>query len=226
MASPENAEEVRYIKAMGQELGEIFHAASSELTWIHWRWRQYRILFGEKPSRLDLVNEAAPFFFFVVHQVFFQDTLLAIARLVGPSESLGKPNLSIERFRPLLPSNPQLRDEVSKLIDSAKESATFALEWRNKHLAHRDLDLVLQRGQALLPATRGKVEESLSALRDVLNRIELEFCSSHTAYDSSRVLGDAKDLLYIIREGLRCRHERAAALKRGELSSTDWAEPI
>jgi hypothetical protein len=71
---------------MGKDLGELFHATSSELTWIHWRWRQYRTLFGEKQSRIDLLNEAAPLFFRILHNVFFQDTLLVIARLVGPRE--------------------------------------------------------------------------------------------------------------------------------------------
>lgn len=75
-----------YTERMGKDLGELFHATSSELTWIHWRWRQYRTLFGEKQSRIDLLNEAAPLFFRILHNVFFQDTLLVIARLVGPRE--------------------------------------------------------------------------------------------------------------------------------------------
>ena len=64
-AAQQTAEEVRsvYIERMGQELGELFHATSEELTQIHWRWNEYRTLFGEKPSRIDLMNEAAPFFF-------------------------------------------------------------------------------------------------------------------------------------------------------------------
>jgi hypothetical protein len=78
MSRWKSAKEVRasYIDAMGQELGELFHATSSELTWIHWRWKQYRILFGEKPGRIDLLNEAAPLFFRIVQDVFFEDTLL------------------------------------------------------------------------------------------------------------------------------------------------------
>jgi hypothetical protein len=52
-----------YVKEMGSELGPIFHAVSNELTWVHWRWNQYRILFGEKPSLIELLNESAPFFF-------------------------------------------------------------------------------------------------------------------------------------------------------------------
>ena len=59
MSEERSAAEVRagYIRAMGRELGELFHATSSELTWIHWRWKQYRTLFGEKQSRIDLLNK-------------------------------------------------------------------------------------------------------------------------------------------------------------------------
>ena len=76
-----------YVQAMGKELGELFYATSSELTWIHWRWKQYRTLYGEKQSRINLLNEAAPLFFYIVHNVLFEDTLLAIARLVGAPSS-------------------------------------------------------------------------------------------------------------------------------------------
>ena len=47
MSGFKSAEESRLelIAAMGQELGELFDALSSELTWIHWQWRQFRVLF-------------------------------------------------------------------------------------------------------------------------------------------------------------------------------------
>jgi AbiU2 len=124
MSEERSAAEVRagYIRAMGRELGELFHATSSELTWIHWRWKQYRTLFGEKQSRIDLLNKAAPLFFYIVHRVLFEDTLLAIARLVGPPKSASKPNLTVERFPPLI-VDVNLRDEVSSLIRKAKASA-------------------------------------------------------------------------------------------------------
>src|SRR5206468_1454309 len=102
------------------------HVTSSELTWIHWRWKQYRILFDEKPSRIDLLNQAAPLFFRIVQDVFFEYTLLAIARLVGPIQSVGKPNLTVKRFPPLLAEN--LRDQMGKLIGEAETSAAFAVD--------------------------------------------------------------------------------------------------
>ena len=97
MSGVKSAEESRLelIAAMGQELGELFDALSSELTWIHWQWHQFRVLFGTKESTIELLNEAAPVFFRAVQDVFFEETVLAIARIVDPPATAGKTNLSV-----------------------------------------------------------------------------------------------------------------------------------
>jgi hypothetical protein len=165
-----------------------------------------------------------PLFFRIVHNVLFEDTLLAVARLVGPPKSLNKPNLTVERFPPLL-VDVNLQDEVSSLIQKAKASTAFAVDWRNRRLAHRDLDLSLKRNQqALAPATREKVEASLSALRDVLNRIEKKFCNAATVYYSPTP-GDAEALLCVIRDGVQWDRDRCERLKRGELRGEDMKPP-
>src|SRR5579864_8247738 len=100
MSAPtRTAEEMlaHYVETMGQELGEVFNAISQELDLIHWRWNQYVILFG-KPSQIPYLNEAAPFFFRIVHDVLFEVSILAIARIVGPGKSTGKANLTILKF--------------------------------------------------------------------------------------------------------------------------------
>jgi len=227
MSTTKSADEVLagYVEAMGVELGELFRATSNEVSWIHWRWNQYRILFGERPSRIDLLNEAAPFFFHIVQDVFFEDTLLAIARLVAWPESYGQSNLTIRRFLPLI-DDPNLRDKISKLIDRAATCAAFAVDWRHRHLAHRDLDLALNTSsQPLKLATREKVEESLSALRDVLNCIEGHYCDAHTLYSGPAVPGDADALLYVIRDGLLRERDRHARWDRGERHDDDVNPP-
>ena len=211
-----------YVEKMGQELGTLFNTISGELSWLHWRWKQYRILFGEKPSRLDLLNESAPFFFRVIQDVLFEDTLLGIARLVGSPKSAGNSTLTIQRLPPLV-GDPNLRDEVSVLIQNATTSAAFAVEWRHRRIAHRDLALALGTStQVLEIATREKVEGALSALREVLNHIEGVYCNAHTAYYSP-ALGDAKSLLYVIRDGLLRERDRQAQWNNGERHDDDLA---
>jgi len=216
-----NSEEMlaRYVEKMGPELGPLFQAASSELSWMHWRWKQYRILFGEKPARLELINQAAPFFFYTVHESLFELTLLGIARLVGPPRSVGKANLSFQAIPTLC--KVQIRDEALALLEKAKDAGSFAVDWRNRHIAHRDLDLSLGKStQVLEIATREKVENSLSALRDVLNHVEVAYCQAKTLYESP-TLGDAESLLCVIRHGLLREKDRHACWDRGENHEDD-----
>jgi hypothetical protein len=223
LSGQKNAEETLadYVEKMGPELGELFRAESDELTWIHWRWNQFRVLFGEKPSRIDLLNEAAPFFFQVVHDVLFEGTLLAIASFVGPPKSTGKSNLTIERLPPML-GDTSLRNEVQVLIAQAKASAAFAIDWRNRHIAHRDLSLILGKPTPILEvATREKVEAALLAFRNVLNRIEVEYCNAETAYAFKPSPWGAENLLHVIRDGLLRESDRQARWDRGELHDDD-----
>jgi hypothetical protein len=211
---------------MDPQLGQFFHVLSSELSLVHWRWSQYRILFGEKPSRIELLNETAPFFFRIVQDVLFEETLLGIARLIGPQQSGRKkpqPNLTIQRLPSLC--NTKIQDEITKLVGEAKTAGAFAVDWRNRHLAHRDLDLALGTSANILEvATREKVETALSAIRNILDSIEREYCGRETGY-YSLALGDAESLLPILRDGLLREKDRHARWNRGELHDDD-AKPL
>ena len=215
-----------YLKKMGSELGPIFHALSSELSLVHWRWSQYRILFGETPSRIELLNDCAPFFFRIVQDALFEETLLGIAWLIGPPISGYRPTMTIQRLPPLC--SPKIQDEVRKLVGEAIQAGKFATDWRHRRIAHRDLDLALGRPAKILEvATREKVEAALTALRDVLNSIEHEYCEAVTAYFSPTPWG-AESLLHILRDGLLREKDRHARWNRGELHDDDIKplEPI
>ena len=45
-----------YVQILGPTLGSLYHALSSEVTWLHAKWGQYRILFAESGERIDLLN--------------------------------------------------------------------------------------------------------------------------------------------------------------------------
>jgi hypothetical protein len=213
------------IAAMGAELGSLYHAISREVSWLHWRWHEYRVLFGEKPSRIDLMNESAPFFFQVVHDALFESTLLGIARLVGPPSSVGRPNLTIRRFDPLI-ADANLRAEVSELIESARTTSDFAIAWRNRHIAHRDLELALNGKAPVDPlplATRENVETALAALRKVMGRIERAYCNS-SSVDAPSPWG-AQTLLRLVRGGLLRERDKRASWNRGERHADDMNPP-
>ena len=218
-------EEVKaeHTATLGPELGEAYHALHDEIISLHHKWGEYRELFGARPERIDLVNEASPQFFALIEIVLWEDTLLHIARLTD-SERIGKrENLTVRRV-PALIADASLRVEVESLVNIALDKSAFARDWRNRHIAHRDLPLALDQGATpLAHASRSAVNDALASLADIVNAIDKHFFETEIAFDHvPGPPGNAIDLLYVIRDGLQAAHAREKRLEDGEFRPEDW----
>lgn len=208
------------IAVMGTELGAVYSELWQEVAWIHRNWAHYKELFGEKPSRIDLLNEVAPSFFHTVQDALFETVLLHLTRLTDPAQSLGKSNLSLRQLDPLI-FDEAVKLRVSDLISKAVDATAFARDWRNRKLAHRDLDLALgQPAKPLAPASRIAVKQALSAIVDVLNAVSAHYLDATTVFDWPGG-NDSVALLFAIRDGLRAKDERLERLKAGEFRDDD-----
>src|SRR5437867_12009636 len=100
MSESKTAEQVRdeRLQVLGRIVGPLYHALYGEVTWLHAKWKQYRILFAESPERIELLNGVAGFFFRVIQDVLWDDVLLHIVRLTDPPRSVGKDNLTLFRL--------------------------------------------------------------------------------------------------------------------------------
>lgn len=213
---------------MGQELGEVFTELSNQLAWQFWRWSQFEKLFGSEEARVTVLNSTAPMFFGIAQDLLWMDTLLGVSRLAGPAATGRgkgeKQNLSICRI-PVLLTDATLRADVSKLIADVVRDSGFAMDWRNRHIAHRDLDLSLGRpASALPPASRLAVNTALDGIADVLNRLSLHYFDSTTGYRSSPLNADAEDLLFYLRAGLKRETLRQELLEKGKYRPEDWTD--
>ena len=223
MSGYKTAEEIKkhHIEVMGNELGLFYHALQNELAWLCLKWEEYVNLFGTKPSRIDLLNKAAGHFFRIVQDALWENSLLHIARLTDPPKTMGKENLTIRKL-PQLIGDETLREKVSELVDVAVEKADFCRDWRNRHIAHKDLHLALDSSVApLKSASRKKVKESLQSISDVLNEISKYFMGSITMFEGIICPDDATSLLHIIDDGLRAEKERRERLIGGNYSVED-----
>jgi len=224
MASHKTEEESQkeYIEVMGKPLGKIFHALWQELAWLYTKWREYEDLFGTKPSRIDLMNKAAPRFFRIVQDALWEDTILHISRLTDPPKSLNKENLSIQRL-PLIVEDKELKQNLKKKIDKAKTNSKFCRDWRNRRIAHHDLKLAIEDGiSPLMPASRKAINDALSSIVDVMNQVSLHYQDSNTIFDVHNRLGGGESLLYIIDDGLRLGEKRKAKIKNGNFKEDDF----
>ena len=218
-----SAEQVRAenIAAMGTVLGELYTALRNELIFLCWRWEQYVDLFGEKPARVELLNRSAPFFFWVIQQVLWEDTLLAITRITGPVRSVGKDNLTVRRLPALVVA--EIRRGVEARVDQVVQKADFAKDWRNRHIAHRDLALALGRApEPLAPASRASIDKVLDDLAKLFNALSNHYLRSTTAYRGHSPTDGALALLHTIRDGLRREEIRQKHLEEGDYQPDEW----
>jgi hypothetical protein len=83
MAAAEEAKQAN-IATMGRSLGEVYSALWQGLAIIFVYWKDYVELFGTKPTRIDILNQAAPQFFRMLQDELWGMSLLHIARLTDP----------------------------------------------------------------------------------------------------------------------------------------------
>jgi hypothetical protein len=207
------------VAAMGEALGGLYSALWQSVATIHFYWNEYVALFGTKPQRIQLLNRAAPRFFRMLQDQLWEISLLHLARLTDPANSQGnkdRANLTIQAL-PELVVDAVTRNALEKLIAEAIQRTKFCRDWRNRHIAHRDLKLALEQSTTpLAEASRAHVNAALKAITDVLNAIEDHYCKSETRFDFTSPPGGALSLLYVVDAGLRAqalRQERFAAGK-------------
>jgi len=220
----EEAEQQR-IDAMGPRLGSLCSLLVEECNLLHLEWAEYVELFGSSPERIDLLNQSAGGFFCMLQDCLWENALLHIARLTDKSASYGKrgkENVSILALPPLVDS--AIRPRLDALIGAAETECKFARDWRNRRIAHRDLELAL--GGCATPleaASRASVKQALASIAGVLNALELHYLGMEIAYDSIHSHVGAKALLYVLRDGIEARNAQDLRFKSGQLLPEDLA---
>lgn len=199
---------------MGAELGELHFLLCRELAYLHLTWREYRALFARDQETFNLMNATAPRFFKRLNDSLWHATLLHLCRLTDPPDSVGKPNLTVRRLVATI-DDSKLKEEVEHLALQAKERTEFARDWRNRHLAHRDLNRAKSpQVHPLSPASRADVEGALAALRDIMNRIERHYRDSEISYaDTLPGPGGVDALFYFLRLGSEAEEVRKRKLR-------------
>lgn len=209
-----------HIDKLGDELGSLYHELWNEVAFLNLKWDEYVELFGKRPSRVKLLNEAAPIFFRIVEYSLRESIFVHITRLTDPPRSCGNDNLSIQRLTDLV--DDVIKEILIAKIKEAKEKSNFCRDWRNRRIAHKDLGLVLDiQAEPLEPASRAKVKDALQSISSVLNVISGYYMDSTIVFDLVKGSGGAVTLLYILDDGLRADKKRKERIKAGKYSSED-----
>jgi hypothetical protein len=187
---------------MGTELGSIYTRLWNDCAWLFWKWDDFVVLYGTSPERLELLNSAAPAFFYQLQGMMWDSILLHICRLTDPAKQFRKENLTLQRLLDFI--DVAIRADVERLLASAREKCAFARDWRNRRITHTDLGLALkQNAGPLTSGSRKDVRASLDSIAAVLNRVELHYCGAEVGYHHFQSRLSARALVYILELGLK-----------------------
>ncbi|GLR90887.1 hypothetical protein [Bradyrhizobium iriomotense] len=211
----------RNIDAMGEALGTQYSALWQELAVLHLYWAEYKELFGTKPSRIDLMNQAAPAFFHMLQEELWDSRLMHLARITDSPKSLGKDNLTIRNL-PGLIDDAALKAKITTLVDQALGATKFCRDWRNRHIGH--IDLALATGAPatpLAPASRKQVNDALKAIADVMNALDAHYFDSETGYDRPIRINGALAFLFVLNDGIKAHEAHDKRIEAGEYRIED-----
>jgi len=210
---------------MGETLGPVYHALYEEVVWLNAKWLEYRKLYGQSEPRVDFLNSMARFFFRVVQDVLWDDILLHIARLTDPPKSVGKDNLMLLRLPAVIP-DAALAADTQSMIDAAGARWSFAREWRNRRLAHRDLALALDAAATpLTGVSRKHVERALDSVSAILNRVHRHYVKGEVAFEHFISRDDADTLVYHLRVAKQAEERQRDRFRRGTSTPEDLERP-
>ncbi len=159
----------QYQELLGHEFGGVFFELHCSWLLARARYDEFNRLFGSD-ELVGHLNAIGGGFFGDVQYIFWDDLVLRICRLTDRAETWKKRNLTIQMIPGLC--GPRLTADIQSLVDRAVEAAGFALDHRNRRIAHEDYDLALRQScEPLLSASLKKAKLSLDSIHAVLDTV-------------------------------------------------------
>jgi hypothetical protein len=193
------------------ELNDLYEALKLDVSRLYAKWNVFKQLYATTKETVELLNDSAQGFFRICQDVLLDDILLTISRLNDPYQTSGKDNLSMERLAAYVDRTkyPNLRADIDTLLIEARDKCGFARELRNRRIAHSDLSTRLEAEANPLPVVyKQQIDDALSVLQSVLNKMELYFEDNTVLYEQTMVRGDGEALVARLRDAKAYRGQR------------------
>jgi hypothetical protein len=137
---------------------EVFRELKTELTWLYGRWIIYRQLYAHSKRRIDLLNESASAFFYVIRDALADEIQVTISRLTDPAKTGRHDNLTFEQLQLRVDGcgGQALATTLRPLLTQLRDKCSAIRAHRNKRLAHLDLGTALKNTPDPLPGVSRK----------------------------------------------------------------------
>src|SRR5690606_4765056 len=191
------------IEKMGHEFGSMFFVLYNEISWLTFQWIEFKELYGSKESRIELMNEAAPFFFYTVQHVLWYQLLLGGTRLTDPPKSGSNKNITF-RAIPQYIKDDDFKSEIENDLEELLAQSNYCRVWRNQKISHLDHALAIQDENArpLETASREKFRITLEKMQILFKKIHQKYLPSAVRFDRMTSSRGAISLLHKIEAGI------------------------
>ncbi len=207
---------LKYIAKLGEALGPLYLHLLEETVFLNSKWLQYRKIYAKSPERIGLLNKTAPYFFGILQAILWEDILLGLARLTDSVKSTGRTNLTIRALlSPISDSDPAFATKLDPIVNGAVASCEFVRDWRNRRLAHLDLDLVNEQANPLPDISRAKTQQAIDGIIRVLNLIEAHYFDAENSFEILAG-GDAEAMVFYLNAGVFYSEREREYLKNGK----------
>jgi hypothetical protein len=223
MGSHKTSDEVRHerIETLGKEFGLLYDSIYNEFLLLSLKWIEYLELYGKKESRIDILNLAAPSFFYIVQKILWENILLGICKLTDPSKTLGKKNASVKSLPDFI-ADKILKSNVTGKINDLMEATEFCRDWRNRYITHTDYLLTIdENAKPLEVANKEKLVVVFTLFQELINIFQNHYFNVTTEFGMLENRKGANALLYILDEGIESRRLREERIKSGHYSESD-----
>lgn len=167
-------------------IAEVYRPLRGELVNIHVQWRLFLQLYGTDPDRIELLNRFAGGLFGVVQEVLYDDLVLAVFRLHDPAKSGKFENLSLPSLVGAVRGvNSQLAASLARGSGDLVALLDPYAEWRNKRIAHNDLETAKAQyfgSSPLEGPSREVIARALAIACGVLNEVAAAYGEGETRY--------------------------------------------
>ena len=201
-----------------KEIKPIFVSIYEELIWINAQWKFYTDLFVEKKDR-KLISSTARTFFMSIEQVIRFSVILGICHLADPAVVAKRDtkleNLSLENLVNKCPSN----ESITSMFSDFKEQSACLNKWRNKVIAHSDLETILHtKKQTLPPVNHEEIQKPLKLAGQVMQIIYNFYDDRKMTLGFEPIISHGTDSLkFWLTQGFEAYHLRLKLLKEGRL---------
>ena len=172
----------------------------------HWslgkmRLREFLYLFVESQDRVEFLNViTGGSFLYDVQQLLWDDLMMCVSRLTDPPQTSRHKNLAIKQLLqlPEVRRDKQLRCKLTKLVDTAVESAKPCHQYRNKRISHLDLKAHME-AEHTFPVKRAsmvEVELALDGIWACLNAVKMKLLGYQL--DNNAPIGHGRSKIFDI----------------------------